>query len=60
MRSSLLNEDFWMEFCRRIFGVEYARPAIDVAMAQLPGYNIRSTKIFFVNGGEDPWRWAGL
>jgi hypothetical protein len=28
--------------------------------SELPGLDIRSTRTFFVNGGEDPWRWSSL
>ena len=33
---------------------------MEISKAEFPGDIIRSTNTFFVNGGEDPWRWAGL
>ena len=31
-----------------------------MAKSDLAGWNTKQTNTFFVNGGEDPWRWASL
>ena len=33
---------------------------MELSKSELPGWIIKSTNTFFVNGVEDPWRWAGL
>jgi hypothetical protein len=32
---------------------------MEMTKSEFPGVDIRSSRIFFVNGAEDPWRWAG-
>ena len=60
MRSDLLDDYFWLDYCWRVLGHNYARPFMEVSKGLYPGFIIRSTDTFFVNGEEDPWRWAGL
>jgi len=59
MRSWRIHEDFWMDYCRRIFG-----PLDDVDVskneAQYKGVNIEAEHIVFVNASEDPWHYAGM
>ena len=33
---------------------------MELSKSELPGTIIRSTNTFFVNGGEDPWKWSSL
>lgn len=59
MRSSLLDMDYWSWFCNLVFDYPGGLPmpgGIDVTRAEL---NYKGSNIIFLNGIEDPWRWAG-
>jgi hypothetical protein len=55
MRSSYINEPFWIEYCKRIFGDDLAPPAIDYSNNYFGGLEISGSNIFFANAIEDPW-----
>jgi len=59
MRSSLLNLDFFSEFCADAFG-EGTWPKVERKNIEYGGLEAKSSKIIFSNGNEDPWRWASL
>ena len=59
MRSSLLKLDFWQEYCKDIFGESITNRA-DETNIEYGSTELRANNIFFTNGGEDPWQWAGV
>lgn len=61
MRSKLIDLDFWPAYCGRIFpDMNYTKPLVNQTLAQYGGNQNVGSNIFFVNGGEDPWQWAGI
>ena len=60
MRSSLISLDYWYEYCSRVFPEIQITPLINYSLPELAGFAIAGTNTFFVNGGEDPWRWAAV
>eukprot|EP00349_Pseudokeronopsis_sp_Brazil_P002104 CAMPEP_0202960332 /NCGR_PEP_ID=MMETSP1396-20130829/4474_1 /ASSEMBLY_ACC=CAM_ASM_000872 /TAXON_ID= /ORGANISM="Pseudokeronopsis sp., Strain Brazil" /LENGTH=144 /DNA_ID=CAMNT_0049679475 /DNA_START=937 /DNA_END=1368 /DNA_ORIENTATION=+ len=59
MRSNLLTLPFWNSYCLRIFP-GFKKTQADRVESEFGGFNIKGTNTFFVNGSEDPWRWAGM
>jgi pimeloyl-ACP methyl ester carboxylesterase len=59
MRSELLTLDYWTELCQSIFG-NHIQTRANESNVQYGGANIMSTNTYFINGGEDPWQWAGV
>lgn len=59
MRSSLLKYDFWVDYCKAIFGSQIVTRAKETNQ-EYGSVNLVTTNTFFVNGGEDPWQWAGV
>jgi len=60
MRSSLLSIDYWYEYCHFIFPTFYERPLVELTDSNFGGFLIKSTRTFFTNGVEDPWKWAAM
>jgi len=60
MRSKLLNLPYWYEYCSRIFPEYYIQPHIAETESEFGGFPIAGTNTFFVNGDEDPWKWAAM
>ena len=59
MRSQVLVESFWPDYCQRVFGQEIITKT-DETNAHYGGTNIRGDNIFFLNGSEDPWQFAAM
>jgi hypothetical protein len=60
MRSDYIDTPFWFEYCKRIFGESVQSPNIEYTNGYTGGLEITGDNIFFVNGIEDPWQWAGM
>lgn len=58
MRSELLNHTGWIDYCHYIFGDSINILAKD-SNIEFGDTHARTSNIYFVNGGEDPWQWAG-
>jgi len=56
----LIGPDYWEPFCKRVFFDQEIDIDLDRSLAEFGGLNIVGTNTFFVNGGEDPWQWAGM
>jgi hypothetical protein len=59
MRSEVIALDFWPDYCYRIFGVKIDT-ATDKTNEYYGGLDITGDNIFFLNGSEDPWQYAGM
>ena len=59
MRSELLKHDFWIDYWQSIFG-ENIQLKINQTNIEYGGNKTSTPNIYFVNGGEDPWKWAGM
>ena len=59
MREKALTLDYWPDYCKRIFGREIETKT-DQTNKLYKGLNIRGDNIFFLNGSEDPWQYAGM
>jgi hypothetical protein len=59
MRSQLLEHEYWIDYCKAIFGDEVTIRAKETNI-NYGSTDIISTNTYFVNGGEDPWQWASL
>ena len=59
MRSELLKHEFWTDYWKSIFG-EKIQLRIHETNAEFGGDKVTTPNIYFVNGGEDPWQWAGM
>ena len=61
LTSSVLGIDYWVDLCRRVFGVEMQpKIGIDALNLQNAGLKPVASNIVFTNGKEDGWRWAGI
>ena len=60
MRSVALDMDFWYEYCKDIFGEFTQEPAVREINRFYKGLDITGDNIFFLNGSEDPWQFAGM
>jgi len=60
MRSQLINSQYWLDYCKRVFGDSYDGPKIDDINKLYGGMNIQGSNIYFANAVEDPWQWAGM
>lgn len=58
MRSHLVNLDYYKNICTQAFG-EGIWPNVNHTNALLGETHLARTNIFFSNGVEDPWKWAG-
>lgn len=60
MRSSLINETFWVPYCEAIFKKPIGPPKVKYYLDKYGGLDITGKNIFFFNAGEDPWQYAGM
>jgi hypothetical protein len=60
MRSYLINSEFWLDYCKRIFGDQLEGPKVDYTNSLFGGMEITGSNIYFANANEDPWQWAGM
>jgi len=59
IRSHRVNKDYFQNACHTIFGIDLFALTEDTNIAY-GGNQITGTNIFFTNGIEDPWQWAGV
>jgi hypothetical protein len=59
MRSQRLGIDFYKRFCADAYG-NGTWPKTDRKNIETGGWNLEGSKIFMVNGDEDPWKWASV
>jgi hypothetical protein len=59
MRSKHLMLDFWQEYCDDIFGLDIFTDTKE-ANLELGDTHLESSAIYFTNGVEDGWKWAGV
>lgn len=53
MRSVLLDDSFWSDFCNSVF------PYFDLLTPEIPRtLSYLGSRIIYTNGVEDPWQWA--
>jgi hypothetical protein len=50
---------YHMGVCQALFGIT-ALPDVNATNDQYGGDRIAGSNIFFTNGQEDPWQWAGI
>lgn len=55
MRSKRVNNAFFLDYCKKIFGNNYDKPKVDETNVWYGGTDIANEKIIFVNSIEDPW-----
>ncbi|RYG51869.1 hypothetical protein EON67_02470 [archaeon] len=61
IRSANVSNAWYSSSCSKIFGLPAGHlPDVDATNAYYGGANIAGYNIFFSNGVEDPWRWAGV
>lgn len=60
MRSALLSHDWFLGYCKRIFGEELPLPQTSKSNNLFGGLNNNGTNIVFNNAIEDPWQYAGM
>jgi hypothetical protein len=60
LRSSLINETYWVPYCQSIFGDTIGEPAVQYYIDRYGGLNITGKNIVFANAIEDPWQYAGM
>ena len=61
MRSPVVNEDYFAQYCTDIFDGKITSdifPKAEQTTIDQGGFDTAGTNIFFANGGEDPWQWA--
>ena len=57
-RASVVNLDYYKDICYKAFGVGIW-PNVNHTNTLLGDTHLTRTNIFFTNGYEDPWKWAG-
>ena len=60
MRSSLINESYWVPYCEAVFQKSIGEPAVNYYVQKFGGLDITGDNIIFANAIEDPWQWAGM
>lgn len=61
IRSQNVNNAWYAGFCSKLFGFDAEHlPAVDATNNYYGGARIAGYNIFFSNGVEDPWKWAGI
>lgn len=60
LRSEEMNLEWWLDYCRRVFGDDFAAPADHAVNHYYGGLDIKGDNIFFLNGSEDPWQYAAM
>ena len=59
MRSQRIKLQFWIDYCKRIFG-NIPEPDTEWTNWNYGGLDIESNYVYFVNAVEDPWKYAGM
>jgi hypothetical protein len=65
IRSRQITLEWHREMCNSIFGLDFGKdlpwpPTVDETHNMYGGINVGGSNIFFSNGVEDPWQWAGV
>eukprot|EP00300_Choanocystis_sp_HF-7_P033648 c46036_g1_i1.p1 GENE.c46036_g1_i1~~c46036_g1_i1.p1 ORF type:complete len:497 (+),score=119.45 c46036_g1_i1:185-1492(+) len=60
VRSPLINKDYHRQLCSKVFGQNTVWPDDGAVNAYFGGLNLKTSRVFFANGGEDPWRVASF
>eukprot|EP00475_Leptophrys_vorax_P004879 TRINITY_DN1291_c0_g1_i1.p1 TRINITY_DN1291_c0_g1~~TRINITY_DN1291_c0_g1_i1.p1 ORF type:complete len:396 (+),score=104.95 TRINITY_DN1291_c0_g1_i1:111-1298(+) len=65
IRSHRITLEWHREMCNSIFGMNFGKdlpwpPHVDETNVFYGGINVGGSNIFFSNGVEDPWQWAGV
>ncbi|CAD8093627.1 unnamed protein product [Paramecium primaurelia] len=62
VRSSLIDLQFYRDFCNSIFGGIQANifPDDQLANARFGGKNLNVDNLIMTNGNEDPWKWSSV
>ncbi|CAI2368494.1 unnamed protein product [Moneuplotes crassus] len=58
-RSDTIQRKYWDDRCIAVFGKDAIAQARETNI-HFGALSLRSSNIFFTNGGEDPWRWVGV
>ena len=59
MRSKLLEHEYWVDLCHDVFGQNLVASQARDSNIYYGSDHAKGSNIYFVNGGEDPWQWAG-
>ena len=60
-RSSTLNEDNWLDYCRRIYSADMPAPHVSYAVEHLGNKKMTGGhNVLYFNAREDPWQAAGI
>ncbi len=61
MRAPILNVEYWRGVCKRVFGTDLF-PNEEYTNTMTGDLRILPTlnQTLFINGGSDPWQWAGV
>jgi len=53
---------YWLNFCKRVFDIEFnnLEANIEEFNMQFGETKLKGSNIFFSQGVEDPWQWAGV
>jgi len=60
MRSQKINGDYWLAYCKAIFGKDLAPPNTQYYIDKYGGDKLKATNLILVNNIEDPWQYAGM
>lgn len=59
IRSSQVNMTYHEDLCKRVFGLT-SLPDVDATNEYYGGAQPGGTNVYFANGIQDPWQWAGV
>lgn len=61
LTSKRLDINYWVDYCNRAFDMKMdPKKGIDEFNMLFGGTEMRGSNIFFTNGVEDAWQWAGM
>eukprot|EP00299_Pterocystis_sp_00344_P007317 c2312_g1_i1.p1 GENE.c2312_g1_i1~~c2312_g1_i1.p1 ORF type:complete len:475 (+),score=101.20 c2312_g1_i1:33-1457(+) len=60
VRSPLVNLEYHRDLCLQLFGLDNLWPDPGAVNAYYGGSQIKISRVFFANGGDDPWRLASV
>jgi len=58
MRASVVDIEYFKDLCEQVFGKDIW-PNVNHTNLLMGETHLARPNIFFTNGGEDPWKWAG-
>lgn len=59
LRNKIMTLDFWHDYCTRIYGRD-TFPDTHLWNLRYGGNNPSTSKVFYFNGDEDPWKASGI